>query len=130
MDWEEQKTEIMDGKPYFLIETEKGVFAAITSITETEKGCDYEHSDDMEELVLGRDISEVPMHGLSLLVQQPKIDCREKYIVAEARKFADKANFSYVGLEEFGGEYFSRLIVKKGDILFLEVRPRVFIPNN
>jgi hypothetical protein len=126
---ENPKVQTLNGKPYFINEIKPNIFAVVRSITPS--GTEWtQHYADIDELVLGRDLSEIPMHGLSLLVKQPDNECQGQYIIAELRKFARKANFDYVSAEKFADMYSCRAVAKVGRLLYLEVRPRVFIPNN
>jgi len=78
----------LNGKPYFITESETGLFKVVKSLEFGEDEWDYEFDSSIGDLVLGRDIREVPNRNISLLVRMPEAT---EYIIAaveEVRKLA------------------------------------------
>ena len=124
-----------DGKPYFLSETEKGVFHAVKQYTPNDDG-EYlvaQFDEDLGKLVAGLDIKEVPNRGLKLLLEvtPSETDFWAIHVAETCRKLAAVADCDYVSIEKYG-PCMSRVILRSEHVIYNEVTPRLFrkIVNN
>jgi hypothetical protein len=118
---------IKEGKPHFLNEIESGVFGVVRAI-ETNDGIDeYQYSDDFNELILGRDLAEIPTRNITLILR-----CKDKgvkalvAIIHECKKLGEVCNVDFVSCDLFS-EKMARLIAKEDNGWnVVEIRPRLF----
>jgi hypothetical protein len=92
-------------------------------------GWNYEFYEG-EGYQLGVDLTEVNLHGLSILVRQPKEVCQGQAIKDELVKFARVFWHGLVSQETIGPNYNAESLCTDGDVIFLQVFPRLFVPNN
>ena len=114
-------TEILR-KPYFVTTNDEEIFHVIGSISNNKKEFNwkYHYKEEAEELILGRDIIEVPTRGLNILVN--KCDKTGLEIINQSQKFAKLCLCDYVGLEKINGDYSGKAISKN----YIKIQPRLF----
>ena len=110
------------GKPYFVLTSDEEIFRVIGSVSSNKKefNWNYNYNEETEELILGRDIIEVPTRGLNLLVN--KCDKMGLEIINKSQKFAKLCLCDYVGLEKINGDYSGKAISKN----YIKIQPRLF----
>ncbi len=59
----------INGKPYYIRETDKGIFQAIAVYTINDNAISFESNTEIGRLVVGQDILEVPARSLTLIVR-------------------------------------------------------------
>lgn len=124
----DQQTVTFNGKPYYIVEGETGIFNVLKSATLTDlsnQQWTQENDQNIGHLVLGKDIQEIPTRGLTLLLRIPSGHFRAPYFVAECRKLAKITWYEYVTLDNFG-PYVAHFVKMEGDIGVHEIKPRLF----
>ena len=119
---------VKEGLPYFLDETETGIFYPVIAF----RGFDnpghsvYEYDFKVGKLVLGYDVAEMPNRGISILLKTDENGFQILLaIIHECIKIARISNYDFVSIEHFGGKM-GNLIKTNGKTKIIEIRPRFF----
>lgn len=123
------KAIILDGEPFMIKQTSKGVFRAVRSATsyrrKEKEFMRFFYAEDIEELIEGEDLYEMPSRDLAINVEVPRGARLLEYVLLELRKFADITSCDYFSYEPFG--HFICLHVTSDDrIETYKARPRIF----
>lgn len=124
------RIQVEGGKPYYLCETKKGIFYVMSSICITKSGFFGELGEGVEKLVINEDITEKPRLGPPLLIEHPESENFGVYLVEGLRNYAFDVGAEYVTAKNFGNKTTAKIINIINEIKYLEVHPRIFIPNS
>lgn len=115
----------LQGKPYFILESENGIFYMVSSLKLKERNMSANLNLDLGNLELGLDLIEVSTRGISLMVKTPKGVNTYPYVVEELKKLASIADMDYFSCERFGAALFQPVISELSREIY-EVKPRLF----
>lgn len=115
----------ISGTPYFILETESGVFYAVSSFRLTEETTTANLNRGVGKLELGLDLIEVPTRGISLIVRTPEKVNVVPYVIEELKKLASISSMDYFSYETFG-RHCCQPVVFKSDTEIHEIKPRLF----
>ena len=129
-----EQTVKLEGSPYYLHQTESGLFYAIKCAmfikndTKDQKEWTYESHSDIGQLLLGRDITESDTKGMPILVRVLKEEHILPRVIEECRKFAEISWHDYTSVKVIDG-YIGRHIATEKHTEVFEIRPRLFRKN-
>jgi len=117
---------VFNGKPYFIVERESGLFEVVKGLYIKEgENITTPETGEGNPLRLGLDIIEVPTRGIKLLVENMPNDFHLQIAVEELRKFCSVSGMDYVSYEPYGANV-SLIRGSNGITQYHEVRPRLF----
>lgn len=118
-----------EGRPYWIKETEKGVFYVVACIKleddRDKTSWGWLSDEKLGKLEEGLDLKEVSTRGISLLVRGPKGEHVIAYMIGEIKKLASVSGYDYFSYEQIGNKA-SRFISFEGNNNVYEVKPRLF----
>lgn len=125
------ETEIqLKGKPYYISETEEGVYYAIDSLNNIETLDDgstswcYEFVEEIGKLEENLDIRLLNTKGLTLVIRRPEYEIPWSY--KELRDFAILCHADYYTIEKTGDQW-QRFLTRENNWSVYEVKPKLFI---
>jgi len=121
-----EETEItLDRSPYYIRETDNGIFCVVSKIFIRENRSGGWNPDETKKLELGLDMIEIPTRGLLLLARCPSNESFVPYLLEELRKLSQIAGADYFSHELFGN-YIAKNLVGEGPDDLFEIHPRLF----
>jgi len=125
-----EKTITLEGKPYFILEGESGIFSVVSAITETlaeneDWGWDWDDDEDIGHLRKGLDITETPNIDYTIFVRTTEKDLFFPYFLQKLGNLAKSGDHDCFSYENFGNYIAKFLDCINGEDVY-EVKPRLF----